>query len=320
MSKADLIRAAVEAAKTDELEIVDPRRGWPATIRHLGLESPADFGIHIAPVGDFHRHPHEMRFQNPGQNRPIDASKGFPILLGIDTEEEPSILVAADAQARVGRTTRFSIRLEKGMLLLARAKGLARFVNNAGEEITAFRAEYLPSFLAASLEGVELPEDSLESITIASGLDQEDTKASADRARRAATVLIRDQSFGARVREAYEFRCAMCGLGSGLTVGAHIYPASAPDSPYVVNNGVCLCENHHGAYDAFLVWFEPDTYKISVRPDVVAAAGTDRSLRAFLDSTYERLRLPGDAADKPSREMVERRRGHFSEEYGWLAH
>jgi hypothetical protein len=318
MKKIEMIRAAVSGAKDAELTIVALQSGWPSVVRHSSIAGGTDFAVHIAPAGDFHRNPNEMRFQNPGQNCPVKDDQGFPILLGIDQTLEPTVLIAADAVGRLGRETRFSVRFEKDMIPKARNEGVATFSSGTGEVITAFRVEYLPSFLAAAIENVQLPASRMKDVTNASGLHEENSQAAADRARRAASVLIRDQSFGGKVRAAYDQKCALCGLSAGLTVGAHIYPASAPASPYVNSNGVCLCENHHRAYDAFLIWFDADTLAVKVHPDVIAAAETDIPLKLFLDATYSVLTPPGDPADRPSPEMITLRHKCFENEYQWL--
>ena len=318
MSKVDMVRSALEASHAEELVLLDERNGWPSIVGHDGIADGVNFAIHIAPVGDFHRNPNEMRFQNPGSNRPVLDDSGIPILLGIEDSEEPVLLVAADAQTRVGRTTRFSVRIEKSMIPKARQEGAAVFTNGSGERITAFRAEFLPSFLAATAAGYELPATRINEISDASGLRDENTDAAAERARRAASILIRDQTFGAKVRNAYGNRCAMCGLAAGLTVGAHIYPASAAGSPYSTDNGVCLCENHHRAYDAFKIWFDPETFEIRFRPDVIAEAGGDPYLKAFLDGTFDTLKVPDDPAQKPLAQYVNQRRQYFDKDYDWL--
>lgn len=161
-----MVRKALEASHAEELELLDERNGWPSIVGHNSIgDGGANFAIHIAPVGDFHRNPNEMRFQNPGSNRPVLDDSGIPVLLGIEDSEEPVLLVAADAQSRVGRTTRFSVRIEKSMIPKARQEGAAVFTNGSGERITAFRAEFLPSFLAATAAGYELPATRINEIS-----------------------------------------------------------------------------------------------------------------------------------------------------------
>lgn len=318
MSKKDMVKAAVSETKDDDLTIVTLDNGWPSIVRHSSLGGGTDFAVYIAPVGDFHRNPNEMRFQNPGQNRPLSDTQGFPILLGIDQTASPTVLVTADALARLGRKTRFSVRFEKDMIPKARSEGIASFSSGTGEVITAFRIEYLPSILAAAVEEVQLPTNRMKDVTAASGLNEENSLGAAERARRAASILVRDQSFGRKVRAAYGERCALCGLSAGLTVGAHIYPASAEGSPYSINNGVCLCENHHRAYDAFAIWFDPDTLSVRIRPELLAASNEDPHLHRFLNGTFDALTPPPDEKDRPSSEMINLRQAYFQKEYQWL--
>ena len=71
MSKVDMVRRALDASHADELVLLDERNGWPSIIGHQAIGEDVRFAIYIAPVGDFHRNPNEMRFQNPGSNRPV---------------------------------------------------------------------------------------------------------------------------------------------------------------------------------------------------------------------------------------------------------
>ncbi len=99
----------------------------------------------------------------------------------------------------------------------------------------------------------------LVSATTASGLLTSPTPAAAERARKAASVLVRDAKFSQDVRNAYGAKCAMCGLGIELVEGAHILPVSAPGSTDAVSNGIALCRNHHRAFDTHRLHIDATT-------------------------------------------------------------
>lgn len=79
--------------------------------------------------------------------------------------------------------------------------------------------------------------------------------------RRLSPVLrrARNRAFGARIRDLYQNRCAVCGdplIGQSPggkrelfdLQGAHVRSVS-DGGPDEVNNGVCLCSRHHWAFD-----------------------------------------------------------------------
>ncbi|MEB3884062.1 HNH endonuclease [Lyngbya sp. CCY1209] len=79
--------------------------------------------------------------------------------------------------------------------------------------------------------------------------------------------IVRDAAFRRLVINVYGYRCAFCGLqilngSENIVDGAHIMPfAQFGDDR--IDNGLCLCKNHHWAFDSF--WFTiNDDYTIEV--------------------------------------------------------
>lgn len=92
------------------------------------------------------------------------------------------------------------------------------------------------------------------------------------RVRREVTVRPGQQRFKFQVLQRYGPACAVCELRvPELLDAAHIGPKSAAgcDDP---RNGLILCANHHRAFDAGLIGFEPDSLVIRCRPDGPGAA------------------------------------------------
>lgn len=107
------------------------------------------------------------------------------------------------------------------------------------------------------------------------------------------TQIVRSEQFRQEVREAYNERCAVCGVrrvtpaGTPEVEAAHIKPKEA-GGPDHVQNGLALCRLHHWAFDAG--WFSiTDDYRITVRTDPDRDGYEDFSK---LDS--QQLKLPGD--------------------------
>lgn len=71
------------------------------------------------------------------------------------------------------------------------------------------------------------------------------------------TVLrvVRDTVLSKKVKEMHDYRCQVCGvriegLNGPYAEAAHIRPLGAPhDGPDVIENILCLCPNHHVAFD-----------------------------------------------------------------------
>ena len=105
--------------------------------------------------------------------------------------------------------------------------------------------------------------------------------------------LKRDPKFRKLVMEAYEHRCAVCGLQLGLVEAAHIVAVKDSDRDGdTVDNGIALCALHHAALDRNppLIWLD-DQYRIRFDEDAVDA---DRALgkKSFQDSLLAELLGP----------------------------
>lgn len=65
-------------------------------------------------------------------------------------------------------------------------------------------------------------------------------------------------NFRKEVLEAYSFQCAVCSVSKPTFLdAAHILPAIKGNND-TVNNGICLCKNHHIAYDNNLLGIKPN--------------------------------------------------------------
>jgi len=316
------------------LQIEDVQNGWPALATLHSEGSPIPIALFVGSVGLSHRQRDdvERRFQNPaGPSGVLVSVPGRASVLVGMWEEDPHlavphpVIVMAEAQRRENHVTRWSLFVPLGLLTEAATAGWASHVSGSNEPIRCVFPELLPAAIAADVDQAE-PDASLVQTAIeASGLAAEVAQAegsiattpAAERARRAAYSLVRDARFSRRVLSAYDWRCAMCGLGLRLVQGAHIYPASAPSSPDEPWNGLALCANHHLAFDRYLVAVHPGDRSVYFRQDVLVAAASDDGARALVDSTLPALR-PSAAHARPRADMFIQRYAFYADDYGWL--
>lgn len=312
------------------LEVLDPAGGWPSrgSLRVLSDSIPVD--IFVSRVGLSHRDRDavERRFQNPAGGVPIELSARLPLLLGVWYDDPivdvpAPILVLADATRRARRVTRWSVFVALTTLTVAQERGWATQHSDSGELIVACRPE-LVSLAVETAQHGGLANDSrvhqaIEATGIADAtLTADSLEQAQDRLRRTASVLVRDARFSGRVLEAYEHRCAMCGLGLGLVEAAHVYPVSAPKSNDRPSNGVALCANHHRAFDRHAVAINPRTGRIEFSPAIQSQAQHDPAVEAFIASTFVRLAEPSHIARFDLR-MLEQRYLYYKDQYGWLS-
>lgn len=306
---------------TTVMQIVDPRDGWPALCR-INVENVwTPVGLHIGLIGRSGRGRDdvERRFQNPADKRPMLAIQGYPpALVGvrIDALDRINVMAGMHAAPRIGQQTRQSLFLPLHGLDRAASHGWLDHVSTSGETIHLFRPELLPAHIALGDQDVGLP--AAPAIIDASGWLDEQDDASAERARQASVRSARRVGFGRMIALAYDERCAMCGLDSGLIEGAHIYPVEAPGSPDKLWNGLALCRNHHRAFDLHRIAVDSGSGRILVHRDLVAASKSDPALERFLGGTFADLAAPTDPSMAPKAEMFEKRYGFYGERCAWL--
>lgn len=304
--------------------LTNPRAetGWPG-FADLDLGSGhAMLAIHAGPVGLSHRGRDsvERRFQNPGKERPVIAPAGtVPLLLGVWEEGAHPVLVGMDPTHRLDHMTRFSLFVPLWLLQQVAERGWGEHYSASNERIIAFHPALLPAYVQLRLSGADVSASEVLRTIAAAGFGEEEGVGWAERARRATTQLVRDRDFGQHVVQAYGGLCAICRLDFQLAQGAHIYPASAPQSPDEIWNGLALCPTHHVAFDKHLLWADPVSRSIRLHPDVVAGASANDACRRFVDSTAGWLAEPSDPECRPKAEMFERRYEFYAERYGWVA-
>ena len=87
--------------------------------------------------------------------------------------------------------------------------------------------------------------------------DDEDNSVSgpAPRKKSNSTRIVRDQSLARKIKQQHNYKCQVCGEAIEVEGGlyaeaAHIRPLGRPhDGPDIAENLLCLCPNHHVAFD-----------------------------------------------------------------------
>jgi hypothetical protein len=118
---------------------------------------------------------------------------------------------------------------------------------------------------------------------------------------RAVRQVVRDARFPAEVLDAYEGRCAFCGLAAKLVDAAHIKSVKQR-GPDHVTNGLAACPTHHRAFDRGLLVIQDD-YSIAVNTGMTDLLTTDD--RQKLQRTLRnKLALPRDPTRRPDLRFV----------------
>jgi len=116
----------------------------------------------------------------------------------------------------------------------------------------------------------------------------------------------RDPAFRKRVYEAYQYRCAFCGIQLQLIEAAHIVPHSHAKGTDEVNNGLCLCALHHSAYDNAVLYFD-DANVIKVnnaKLNYLVKIQRDGGLHTLQQMTQPTLQLPVNPVAHPLIENI----------------
>jgi hypothetical protein len=321
MKRDELAGTVAKIAGSGVIKLIDPSSGWPASAEVITERGPVGVSLHVGPVGLSQRDRDEVerRFQNPGSDRPIVVLPGtIPILLGVWRENATTVFVGMDAFTRVGRRTRFSLFVPLHLLRAAAVAGWAEHHSSSGERLFGFSPSLLPVYVELVRTGVQIDSQTVQAVMSAAGLSG-GIEDAATRGRRTASQLIRDAVFSKLVRETYEGFCAMCGLNYSLVVGAHIYPAAAPGSRDEVWNGIALCHNHHAAFDAHMIFVNPNTRTISLHSELKLGASRSTACETFVRMTFGQLREPSVSKHRPHREMFERRYSFFDPRYHWAS-
>ncbi|HTB07690.1 MAG TPA: HNH endonuclease [Bacteroidia bacterium] len=120
------------------------------------------------------------------------------------------------------------------------------------------------------------------------------------------TRYKRDPKFKTIVYDAYENRCAMCGIQLELTEAAHIVPHSHEKGTDEIGNGISLCALHHTAYDRSLIFFDEE-FNIQInerKMEYLEKMNLDSGFRKFKALAFDKIQLPTNHALRPNVENI----------------
>ncbi|WP_259128322.1 HNH endonuclease [Salinibacter ruber] len=119
----------------------------------------------------------------------------------------------------------------------------------------------------------------------------------------------RSEAFRVGIRKLYHHRCAVCGVralgpgdGSAIVDAAHIYPKSEGGADDL-RNGLCLCKNHHWAFDEGWLTVTSD-HTVRVHPDLPS----DADYNFIREYDGDTLHFPDDERFHPHLLYLEARR------------
>lgn len=117
--------------------------------------------------------------------------------------------------------------------------------------------------------------------------------------------------FRAEVLQAYQQRCAVCGLPfAQLLDAAHIKPDSEGGKA-IVTNGMALCRIHHGAFDTNLLGITPN-YVVKVKKTVLDTTDGPTLQHSLKEMNDQRLRqLPAHHAQQLDKDLLAERYESF---------
>ena len=195
----------------------------------------------------------------------------------------------------------------------AQDKSISNYIDNNDQSVISFKPEYLGLYLE-NIEKIHLLLESelLDLVEFSDQQFDEDSLSSSKNFKKEKfsvthTKYKRNSIFAKKVYEAYDNKCAMCGLGLGLIEGAHIITHAHEKGTDDVTNGIALCVMHHKAYDNSLIYFDKG-YPIKINNDKVnylKEIGLYSGYRKFKDLALDKLHLPKDSLLKPDINNIE---------------
>jgi putative restriction endonuclease len=197
--------------------------------------------------------------------------------------------------------SRFSVQKEA-----ARDK-IATYRDTNDQSVISFIPDYLGLYLEnlnsihllSDLELVQLVEqsDSLNNDNADGELDTSEGKLTITHARQK-----RDPNFRRKVYDAYNNKCAMCGIGLELIEAAHIVPHSHEKGTDEIDNGMGLCALHHTAYDRSLIYFDEELNILinENKMEYLEKVGLDSGIRKFEKLAFDKIQVPENHTLRPN--------------------
>lgn len=201
--------------------------------------------------------------------------------------------------------SRFSIQKQ------ANRDSIAAYRDSNNQSIVSFKPNYLGLYLE-NLKSIHFlsVEDLKELVYESDNLNIQDSdggfKSSGGELTITHSRQRRDPKFRTKIHSAYNYRCAMCGIGLEIIEAAHIIPHSHEKGTDDVNNGISLCSLHHSAFDRSLIYINEEmeilinNYKIKYLEKI----GQDSGIYKFIKLSFDKLQLPKNQTLHPNIENI----------------
>jgi putative restriction endonuclease len=201
--------------------------------------------------------------------------------------------------------SRFSVQKQ------AAISKIAAYRDSNGQSVLSFLPDYLGLYLE-NLSNIHLLDDVelLALVNQSDTLNTQNLDGEVDFPEGHLTITHtrykRDPRFKTIVYDAYDNRCAMCGIQLELIEAAHIVPHSHEKGTDEIGNGISLCALHHTAYDRSLIFFD-EQFNILIndsKMEYLQKVGLDSGFRKFQTLAFDKVQLPTNHTLRPNIENI----------------
>jgi hypothetical protein len=242
-----LIRECLEA-EAHHVELPDDVEGrFTARVQPAADGPSYDFNLAVRTITRDTRHAgvwvHRLKIQATG----LEGVRHLDALLGINVFGGEPVVTSFDVARHIPVTGESNnIQFPEAMIYEARDVGrIVEHVKDNGEPVAAVPGMLLTPFLLGLLPTAPLSPDPGAVVPPPVSF-------------RTYRARVRSPKFADSVLRLHQNRCAACGVGLDIVEAAHIVPHALTGDD-AVENGICLCPNHHTAFDLIdLVAFSPD--------------------------------------------------------------
>lgn len=208
------------------------------------------------------------------------------------------VFVGYDTSKHLHSAWSSSLQIKKSILEEAYKKGHKIYKNKHYETVIAFNPSYLGIYIENHKDIHNIIEEENSLTKDMNNIANNERKIIYQTIKK----KIRTADFRKKVLGAYSNKCCFCSLQLNITEAAHILPVSQEMSSDKVQNGICLCPNHHKAYDYGLLYINEE-YQIITNEEYIEKLKylkLDSGLKDFIKNTRNIISLPNNKEDYPN--------------------
>jgi len=316
--------------------LIDSLRLYSDNVAFIDGNNPYRFSINKKTYYVLLRNVHESGDGRPNQDEcrlQISKSKNFNqalnsgndvIILGYFADEK--VFTAWNPflmRDRFNKKDSISLYSRFSKQKVAKKEQISSFRDRNDQSIISFIPDYLGLYLE-NLNSIHLLSDKelKELVEQSDSLNNHDADGEFDTSKGVLTITHarqkRDPNFRIRVYDAYNNKCAMCGISLELIEAAHIVPHSHELGTDEIENGISLCALHHTAYDRSLIFFNEklDILINESKMEYLEKVGLDSGIRKFEKLAFDKIQLPKNNTLRPNVgniKIANQTRGIFNE-------